>query len=141
MSQDHDSPEVEVLGASKLTDFYGSWPSFHDATVESILIEWVGPTVPIRFETCDMACDGDMVREPDQRARVVLRWYEVEDLELWGSDPEERNGIDGLTFHLRDGGIRSDLLLTDGLHGWIVGRRVEVEVVDVESPSVQNSHN
>jgi hypothetical protein len=139
MFPDHAGPKVEVLGASKLTDLYGYWPSFHDATVESILIERVGPTVTIRFETCDMACDGDTVREPDRRARVVLRWHEVEDLELRGIDPEEHNWIDGLTFGLRDGGIRSELLLMDGLHGWLDARRVEV--VDVEPFTAQNSHN
>lgn len=95
MSQDHDGPEVEVLGASKLTGLYGSWPGFHDATVESILIERVGPTVTIRFETCDMACDGDTVREPDRRARVVLRWHEVEDLELRASTPRSTTGSSG----------------------------------------------
>lgn len=139
MSQDHDGPEVEVLGASKLTDLYGYWPSFHDATVESILIERVGPTVTIWFETCDMACDDDKVREADRRARVVLRWHEVEDLELRGIDPEEHNWIDGLMFGLRDGGIRSELLLMDGLHGWLNTRWVEV--VDVEPLPDQNSHN
>ena len=52
---ENDAPECSIVGARKLTDVYGYWISFHDATVENVLIERQGPTVTICFETCDMA--------------------------------------------------------------------------------------
>lgn len=126
MASGRDGPDIKIAGASKLTDLYGYWPSFHDATVESILIERVGPTVTIRFETCDMASDGDAVRDPDRQATVVIRWRQVRDLDIKGVDAEGRNWIDGLTFVTRGEGVQTELLLMDGVKGIIVAKWVEV---------------
>jgi hypothetical protein len=76
---------------------YGHWISFHDASLESVLIVRYGPTVTIEFETCDMAHRGDKLVDSDLRARVIIRWHRVQDLNLAGVDPEERNWVDGLT--------------------------------------------
>ena len=126
---ENDAPECSIVGARKLTDVYGYWISFHDATVENVLIERQGPTVTICFETCDMAyLDGQLV-ENDRRAKVVVRWHEVQELKLEGIDPEGRNWIDGLALIPKREGIQGELELMDGFQGKIVARRVEV--VDV----------
>ncbi|HKI18385.1 MAG TPA: Imm50 family immunity protein [Isosphaeraceae bacterium] len=122
-----------VTGASKLIDLYGYFPSFHDAVVESILIERDGPTVTIRFTTNDEAYSGGQVREPDQLAIVVIQWSEVSDLRLSGID--RRNWIDGLTFSVEGGSIRSELELMDGIEGFILARRVEIVEVQAEGCS------
>ena len=130
---DETGPDVPVIGVSKLTDVYGYWISFHDASVESVLIERHGPPVTVAFGTCDMAYrDGKLV-DSDLAARVVVRWRQVQECSLEGIDPDGRNWIDGLS--LAPSGpsgewVRSELELMDGLHGKIVAR--QVEVVDVE---------
>ena len=72
-------PRVPIIGAEKLTDLYGGWISFHDASIESVLIERRGPTVTIEFETCDMAYRGDELLSCDRKARVIVRWHGVQD--------------------------------------------------------------
>lgn len=125
------APDVPVLGMSKLTDVYGDWITFHDATVESVLIERQGPAVTIVFRTCDMAFRHGELVDKDRKARVVVRWRQVRELSLEGIDPDERNWIDGLTLTPSGEWVRSELELMDGLHGVIVAR--SVEVVEVEA--------
>jgi hypothetical protein len=121
---------VEVVGASKLTDIYGYWISFHDASVETVLVERVGPTVTIGFKTCDMAYHAGELMDSDRKARVVVRWHQVKELSLIGIDPEERNWIDGLVLTARGEDVRTELELLDGMQRVIIARRVEI--VEVE---------
>ena len=123
-------PQVAIIGAEKLTDLYGYWISFRDASIESVLIERRGPTVTIEFETCDMAYRGDELLDSDRKACVIVRWHKVQDLSSTGIDPEERNWIGGLTFTPVGENVRGELELMDGTHGMIVAR--QVEIVDVQ---------
>jgi hypothetical protein len=122
-----------VEGASKLIALYGYWISFHDAAVESVLIERVGPTVTIRFRTND-APSGDggqtFQYEASRLARVVMRWHEVRDLTLAGIDVEENNWIGRLEFERRGDTIHTVIVQMDGLHGFILAEWAEV--MDVE---------
>lgn len=120
---------AEIPGAGRLIDLYGYWITFHDAIVETIVIERVGPSVTIDFETCDLALEDGVEVDRDRKAHVVIRWSGVEDLRLEGIDPSGRNWINELTFTSHDGRIRSELMLMDGIQGFIASRRVEV--VDV----------
>ena len=129
MSEDNVA-NVEVVGASKLTDIYGYWISFHDASVETVLVERLGPTVTIGFKNCDMAYHAGELMDSDREARVVVRWHQVKELSLIGIDPEERNWIDGLVLTAQGEDVRTELELMDGMQGVIVARRVEV--VEVE---------
>jgi hypothetical protein len=124
MAEGGGNPGVDILGASRLTDLYGYFTPFHDAAIESVSIERLGPTVTIRFTSCDAAYDGDTLTDSDLRADVVMRWYEVADLSLQGID--RRNWIGGLDF-FRDGEfIRTEIELMDGIRGHITARGVEV---------------
>lgn len=107
-------PHVAIIGSEKLTDLYGGWISFHDASIESVLIERRGPTVTIQFETCDMAYRGDELLDSDRKACVIVRWHRVQELSLVGVDPEERNWIDGLAFTPIGEDVRGELELMDG---------------------------
>jgi hypothetical protein len=117
-------PGVEIVGASALIAVYGYFTPFHDAVVESVLIEKQGPTVTIRFTTCDAAYQGEEVKDENQQAIVVMRWHEVSDLSVSGID--QRNWIGGLDFSREGEGIRTELELMDGMRGFILARRVEV---------------
>jgi Immunity protein 50 len=128
--RDKNDPRMAIIGAEKLTDLYGGWISFHDASIESVLIERRGPTVTIEFETCDMAYRGDELLDSDRKARVIVSWHKVQELSLAGVDPEEHNWIDGLAFTPVGEDVRGELELMDGMHGVIVAR--QVEIVDVE---------
>ena len=127
---ENDVPDVAIIGAEKLTDLYGGWITFHDASIESVLIDRRGPTVTIEFETCDMAYRGDELVDGDRKARVTVRWHRVQELSLVGVDPEERNWIDGLALTPVGEDVRGELELMDGMHGVIVAR--QVEIVDVK---------
>jgi hypothetical protein len=124
MSDDSGYPGVEIIGASKLIEVYSYFTPFHDASVDSILIERQGPTVTIRFTTCDAAYDGDELKHPDQQAAVVMKWHEVQDLGLSGID--RRNWLGGLDFSMQGEHVRTELELMDGTQGFILARRVEV---------------
>jgi hypothetical protein len=128
MAEGNDYPGVEILGASQLSDLYGYFIAFHDAVVESVLIERQGPTVTIHFTSCDVAYDGDRLTESDLRAAVVMRWHEVGELSLEGID--RRNWIDGLEFSREGESIRTEIELMDGIRGHITARRIEI--VDVQ---------
>ena len=60
MTRDTHNPEI--VGASNLTELHGYWPTFQDASLESILIERVGLTLTTRFSSCDVAYDGHVLR-------------------------------------------------------------------------------
>jgi hypothetical protein len=128
---EEDIANVKIAGASKLTDLYGGWISFHDASVETVLVERVGPTVTIGFKTCDMAYHAGELVDGDRKARVVMRWHQVQELSLIGIDPAGRNWIDGLVLTDRGKDVRTELELMDGMRGVIVAR--SVEIVEVES--------
>jgi hypothetical protein len=83
-----DVTPVEIINAPRLIDLYGYWISFHDASVEKITIDRIGPTVTMEFITCDMVCRHG-VDEDNEQARVVLRWLEVENLQLARIGPEK----------------------------------------------------
>lgn len=112
-----------VEGASLLISAVGRWPSFHDAAIQQIVIDRVGPTVTIIFRMNEMVGDGDA---PDFRANVTLRWHEVEKLSLSGVDVEENNWIWGLKLTREENWLDATLEEMDGTHGTIRARRLEV---------------
>jgi hypothetical protein len=123
-----------IEGAAQLVDVYGYWPSFHDAQVETVVIERRGPTVTIHFITNDQV-DKDGVQERDKLAQVTIRWHEVKDLSLNGIDWEENNWIDGLTVRRDGDDVRTVIDPMDGFHGFIVAGRIEVlDVQPIPSP-------
>jgi hypothetical protein len=118
-----------IQGASRLLDVYGYWITFHDAVVEAVIIERIGPTVTIHFKTNDAPSQdgGRSFQYGDSRlARVLMRWSEVRDLTLTGVDWEENNWIGGLKFELERDSIRTTVERMDGPHGVILAERVEV---------------
>jgi hypothetical protein len=124
-----DDPTTLIEGADRLLAIYGSWISFHDAAVESVVLERVGPTVTIHFRTNDVPLpdDGNPLGSRDSRiARVVMRWHEVQDVVINGLDWDENNWIDGLTFVPRGESICTVIEPMDGTRGYILSRRVEV---------------
>jgi hypothetical protein len=121
--EDEVIPLIE--GADKLIGLYGYWITFHDAAVETVVIERVGPTITIHFRT------NDWHEETDNRdfiAKVVMRWLEVEDFMLSGVD--EQNWIGNMHFTRLGDVIRTEVKPMDGTHGFIRARRVEVVSAD-----------
>ena len=117
-----------IKGASKLVDFYGYWPSFHDAQIATIHIEREGPTVTICFTTNDLVVK-DGREEGDQLARVTVRWYEVEELTLRATDWSEQNWLWDMNLAAHEEGIRAELVPNDGIGGSILARQMEVLAV------------
>jgi hypothetical protein len=122
-----------IEGAAKLVDFYGYWPSFHDARVETISIEREGPTVTIGFTTNDLVVK-DGKEQGDLLAKVTLRWYEVEELALRATEWSEENWVWDMNLTAHEKGIHTELLPNDGIGGSILSRRMEVlEVQRIEA--------
>ena len=117
-----------VAGADKLIAVYGWSTPFHDAVVERVVIERLGPAVTMDLRTNEMC----ILEEPqrDVLARVTMRWDGVQDLRLLGADPNEENWIWGMDFFQVGDFIRADILQMDGIHGWILAERVEVLTVE-----------
>jgi hypothetical protein len=125
-----DTETLDLIeGVSRVVDLYGSWVSFHDAAVESVLIEREGPAVTIRFRTCDSVSKAG-APERDLRAYVTLRWQDVRDLCLAGIDWEENNWIDGLLIERHRDLLHTTLVKMDGIHGFLVAGRLEVVGVE-----------
>ncbi len=118
-----------VKGDEKLTSIFGRWPSFHDAVVETVQIERVGPTVTISFRLNELSASGLI-----HRVDATLRWHEVNQLEIKGVDEEENNWIWGLDLERTAEGVDTVLWQMDGIHGRI--RSAGLEVLDVSGEPV-----
>jgi Immunity protein 50 len=124
---------ASIEGAAELVHFYGYWPSFHDARVETITIEREGPTVTITFITNDLVVkDGQ--KQGDRLAKVTLRWYEVEEVDLRATEWGEENWVWDLNLAAHENGLRTELLPNEGIGGSILARRMELlEVQPIEA--------
>jgi Immunity protein 50 len=120
-----------IEGAAQLVEFYGYWPSFHDATVEAVLIDSKGPTVTIHFHVNDLV-QREGIKEADQRARVTIRWHDVSDLRVSG-DPSE-NWLWEMIFRENEDDVRTELAPNGGFGGTIIARRMEVVDIHAISP-------
>jgi hypothetical protein len=78
-----------IDGSTQVMDYYGSWPSFHDADFVSIAIEMGGPTIRINFRFYDW---DDLLKKAN-RPNITLLWHEVEDLTLAGIEELGQNAI------------------------------------------------
>jgi hypothetical protein len=118
-------PHERVIGVEKLLRLYGYWPTFHDASVERVILEREGPTITIDFIL------NDTVLLPDHPQKCILvtatlQWQEVGDVEMLGIDWDENNWIYGLKLTLNGEYIYTVLDEMDGTHGYIYARRLEV---------------
>jgi len=115
----------KVPGARALCEWFGDWPSFHDAEVIGLSLEREAPS-ELRVKTWRMTnrtdTKGYFVLE--KHVEVIFRIEEIADLELFGFSVQ--NVISGLILSEHGDGVQIELGPCYGLAGKIIARGVSI---------------
>jgi hypothetical protein len=126
----NETPQIE--GATDVVDWFGQWPSFHDAEVievhlkrkgRSFLRVWAFQATSVVDETGHYVCD--------RHAIVTFALEGVSDLELADFSPQ--NVISSLTVEVLPETVRLTMSPCFGVAGYLEASRVSVAVEPVES--------
>ena len=107
---------IEIENSSSVVQYFGHWPSFHDAEVVSMQFDrgepgyW--PIIHIRFQLTD-------------ECEIVLLFQNVHEYELDGFNCQ--NVVSGLRFHKENELIICNLGPCSGLSGNVVAEKVSVQ--------------
>jgi len=85
----NDHPSEFIEGAAQVTQYYGDWPTFHDADYVTIHLEMNGPTISISFRLYDW----DEAAQRANRPSIILLWSNVQDLNLAGIEELGQNAV------------------------------------------------
>lgn len=116
-----------VPGAAELAQWFGRWPSFHDAEVLEVTLRRSGESyirVSMLNVRVEVGADGQHYTSYDHHAVVTFLLEEVSDLEL--ADFSAQNVIFGLDLLTVSGGYRIALQPCYGLAGYIEAAQVSV---------------
>ena len=115
----------EIPGAEAVVEWFGRWPSFHDAEIIDVHFDRAGRSA-IRIHAWLMTegIDSDGFYVSDRHAVVTFGLEDIVDLELFGFS--NQNVIFGLTVERTDRGHRLKLDPCYGLSGAIEAERVSV---------------
>lgn len=120
-------PAPKIPGADNLVQWFGKWPSFHDAEILEITLRREGTSL-LRLHTWSTATEidarGCFLTKHD--AVVTVRFDEVLDLEL--TDFSAQNVISGLGFEPSDSGWRVTLGPSFGVSGFIEAAHIEISL-------------
>jgi hypothetical protein len=123
----------DIHGASELRDWFGYWPSFHDAEVISLHLNRTGSS-SLRVYT------WEMTKEVDEKGYYVLAKHVVVEfilefisgLSLNGSN--HQNVIFGLQVEKTDSGFRLTLDDCYGLAGSIEAEKMSIRITPGKLP-------
>lgn len=126
MVMNEPNSSLELRGRQAVIDWFGEWPSFHDAEVISLLLARRGPSI-IRIYPY----------APDKPATVDFVLEDVTDLELADFSPQ--NVLFGLSVEMtndKNGDRVCRVLLHDiyGIGGRIDAKSLHVTLVPGKSP-------
>ncbi len=122
-----EDPGDFIQGAAQVVEYYGIWPTFHDADYVAIHIDMNGPTVSINFRLYDW----DEAADGANRPNIVLLWREVEELNLSGIQELGQNAIGRMEITQMDDGIMTLIQPTwDGTTAGFRAKSVEVTHFD-----------
>jgi hypothetical protein len=117
----------EVQGALALIDWFGSWPSFHDAEILDLHLDRGGASrlrVHVWIMTNKTGADGHFINE--KHCVVSFVFDEITDLDLGGFSPQ--NVINGLSLTAAAEGFELVLQPCYGLSGRLVGTGLRIEL-------------
>ncbi len=95
------TPADFIGGTAQVTEYYGCWPTFHDADYVAIHIDMNGPTVSIEFRLYDWDESADKANRP----KIILLWHDLQDLNLSGIQELGQNAIGKMQITQVDGVI------------------------------------
>ena len=118
---------AEVPGATELFEWFGFWPSFHDAEVLSISLTRTGASI-VRvhtFETTDKVdAKGYFVSQKHVVVSFLLEDVSTCDL-AWFNN---QNALFGMTLTRVDDGFELNMRAAYGVSGSITARSIRVEI-------------
>jgi Immunity protein 50 len=117
----------EVPGAKDLLDWFGYWPTFHDAEIVSLSLNRHGESV-LTVHTWHMTSrvDDKGFYVLERHVVVSLYFSQIVDLELTGFS--QQNVVSSIAFQKEDAGYRVSLGGCYGLSGWILARQVRLGI-------------
>jgi len=120
-----------IAGAQALYDWFGYWPSFHDAEVVSLhLNRGVASVLKVHAWDTSDEVDPDGFYAQQKHVKVSFLLYDVTELGL--EDFSCQNVLSGLELTKQDGGVKLELDSTYGVGGTILAQNVEIELTPGE---------
>jgi hypothetical protein len=122
-----------INGADAVIEWFGRWPSFHDAEVIEfrLLRDGLSRLAVHAWRTLPEV-DADGYYKLDKHAVITFLISNIKDLELAGEDFNRQNVLRGLTLENADGRIKIQLWPSYGIGGYIVAGIVTVEMAPGE---------
>ena len=90
-------------------EYYGGWPTFHDADYVAIHIDMDGPTISISLRLYDW----DEAAQKASRPSITLKWSGVQGLDLVGIEELGQNAVGRMKIIEDRGGILTIIESTD----------------------------
>ena len=124
-SQIIENPEIP--GRGEVVQWFGSWPSFHDAEILEVHLDRSGPSW-IKLHTWLMTNRVDLTGRYvlEKHAVVTFTFEGILDLQLADFNPQ--NVISGLDLTRRENRLRIDLHPCYGVSGYIEATTITVSV-------------
>ena len=126
MSETRPEWLAEIDGAEALFNWFGYWPSFHDATIISVHLDGHG-TSSVRIQTCEVTSELDSKGYYIARKYVTVSFLldGISDLELTGPPGSV---IFGAEISRTKQGFRLDLDPSYGLAGSLTAAKMRIEI-------------
>lgn len=132
-----NKPEDFIVGAHKLIDWFGRFPTFHDNEVLNVEMNRRGPSIVMKIHsfimTQEIEKDGRI--KLDKHSIVTIIWDKISKVELHNFN--DCNYLFELQFSMNsDGSITTCVDTSCGLYGEIVSAEVtilEIQPIDPKS--------
>jgi hypothetical protein len=127
LTEDQTNAIQEVAGAEALIQWFGKWPSFHDAEVLSLELNRVGASC-VRIHTWEMTNEIDANGFYVLRKHVIVSFFldRLKDIEL--ADFSSQNVIFGLVVTRSAEGLQLLLYPCYGVGGTLTAEAIRVEI-------------
>jgi hypothetical protein len=117
----------EIAGAQTLFDWFGYWPSFHDAEVLSIELNRTGPSkIEVHTFAATDAVNSEGAYICDKHCIVTLFLEDLEGVDL--VDFNQMNVLSSLRFQRENDTFTLALASTYGVGGSIKAKSVRIEL-------------
>ncbi len=128
-----------IPGALDLVEWFGGWPTFHDAEVPSLELQRTGPCT-VRIHTFEVV-DQRATRGPVMFTKHVVVSFIFEDVKAVRLEGfNSQNVVDGIVLRSGDAGYELDIKASYGLEGTITASRLRVEFEPGIPPDSQYLH-
>jgi len=135
--------ELQALSPTiqRVVDWFGFWPSFHDAEVVSVVLDRAGISrIVVHAFAGTSEVDEQGYYKTEKHALVSLLLHEVSNSELLGFNAQ--NVLSDLSIQRVDAGVKVVLGGCFGLEGYVVARAVNFEVeAGIPENSIYQKHS